>query len=81
MRQGSRQQSIAIDAEKAELLKAKGEMTKSFKSTADAVRTTGKKYFGVPHNGRASIDQEAFLKDLREEMTRQHPNVQMNPAL
>jgi hypothetical protein len=70
-----------FETEKADLLKAKGEMTTSFKSMADAVRVTGKKYFGSPHDGVASVEKEAFLRDLTAEMTRRDSRIQTNPLL
>ena len=69
-----------VETEKAELLKAKGEMSKSFKSMADVVRTTGKKHFGAPHNGGRFNDQ-AFFKDLTDELARVNPDFQANPAI
>jgi hypothetical protein len=70
-----------FEAEKAELLKAKAEMTTSFKSMATALQATGKKYFGTPHNGKNSVDKEAFFRDLTAEMSRQNLNTRPNPAL
>ena len=48
---------------------------------ASALRTTGKKYFGTPHDAKTSFDKEAFLRDLTAEMPAQNPNPQTNPAL
>jgi hypothetical protein len=69
-----------FETEKAELLKAKGEMSKSFKTMAEAVRTTGKKYYGAPHNG-VGFNERGFFKDLTNELSRLSPDFRTNPAI
>ena len=66
-----------FDAEKAELLKAKAEMKKSFKDLADATRTAGKKHFGTAHNS-SRIEDQAFLDDLVNEINQKKIDINTN---
>jgi hypothetical protein len=69
-----------FEAEKIDLLKAKAEMSASFKSSADAIRKVGKQHFGTPHNGNRP-DEQAFLSDLNNELSRQNPDYKVNNAI
>ena len=73
-------QQAQFQAEKAELLKAKAEMTTSFKAMADATRAVSKKNFS-PSNRGARFDEQTLVNDLTQELVRQNPAIKADTKI